>query len=65
MFRHLKTGARAPKHGLIHEHPYVSQAKKQERGKNARKLADKICIAAKIDYFKGEFIGNKLAKELK
>ena len=33
-------------------------------GKVARSLADKISIAAKIDYFKGAFIGDKLLKEL-
>jgi len=27
-------------------------------------LSDKILLAAKIDFFKGEFIGDKLRKEL-
>ena len=64
LFRHMKSGARCPKHGLIHEHPMILQAKAKDRGKVARVLADKISIAAKIDYFKGEFIGDKLRKEL-
>ncbi|MBW2966230.1 hypothetical protein KY342_03955 [Candidatus Woesearchaeota archaeon] len=62
LFRHMRTGARAPKHGIIHEHPIVSQAK--EKGKAARAVADKISLAAKVDYFKGKFIGDKLRKEL-
>ncbi len=62
LFRHLRTGARSPKHGLLIQHQYVSCAK--QKGKAARMLADKISIAARIDYFNGEFIGDKLRKEL-
>ncbi len=62
MFRHMKTGARAPKHGIIHEHPIVASAK--NKGKAARAVADKISLAVKIDYFKGEFIGDKFRKEI-
>lgn len=64
LFRHLKTGSRPPKHGIILQHPLVSNAKKVNRGKSARILADKLSIAAKVDYFKGKFIGDKLRKEL-
>ena len=64
LFRHMKTGAKAPKHGILHEHPIVAKVKKKEKGKVARAVADKTSIAAKIDYFKGEFIGDKLRKEL-
>ncbi|MBD3249836.1 hypothetical protein GF336_07350 [Candidatus Woesearchaeota archaeon] len=62
LFRHMKTGARSPKHGIIHEHPLVASAK--DKGKAARAVADKISLAVKVDYFKGEFIGGKLRKEL-
>ncbi|MFW6013807.1 MAG: hypothetical protein ACOCZ6_04025 [Nanoarchaeota archaeon] len=62
LFRHLRTGARSPKHGLLIQHQYVSQAK--QKGKAARLLADKISIAARMDYFKGQFIGDKLKEEL-
>jgi len=62
LFRHMRTGARAPKHGIIHEHPIV--AKSKDKGKAARAVADKISLASKLDYFKGEFIGDKLRKEL-
>ncbi len=64
LFRHMKTGARVPKHGIIHEHALVAKASKENKGKAARALADKISMAAKIDYFKGEFIGDKLKKKL-
>ena len=60
LFRHMRTGARAPKHGIIHKHPLISKSKRKEHGKIARALADKISIAVKIDYFKGEFIGDRL-----
>jgi len=64
LFRHLKTGARPPKHGTILQHPLVSSAKKTNRGRYSRVLADKITIAVKTDYFKGKFIGDKLKTEL-
>ena len=64
LFRHLKTGARPPKHGHIINHPLVSKASKKDKGRVARALADKISIAAKVDYFKGEPIGQKLREEL-
>ncbi len=62
LFRHIKTGARPPKYGVLLNHPLVANSK--EKGKAARKLADKITIAIKIDYYKGEFIGDKLRKQV-
>lgn len=62
LFRHLRTGARCPKHGIIISHEFVARAK--NKGRMARMLADKILIAAKIDYFKGKFIGNELREKL-
>jgi len=64
LFRHIRTGAKSPKHGVIIQHHLLAQTQKKNRGKMARALADKIAIAAKIDYFKGEFQGNKLKKQL-
>lgn len=52
LFRHIKTGARPPRFGVIFAHESISNAKEAEKGKTARKLASKISIAAKIDYFK-------------
>lgn len=64
LFRHLKTGARPPKHGHIINHQLITKANKKDKGKVARALADKISIAAKVDYFKGEPIGQQLKTEL-
>lgn len=49
LFRHLKTGARPPKYGILYQHPDVS--KSAQKGKTARQLANKLAIAAKQDYF--------------
>lgn len=65
LFRHIRTMAKAPKHGIILQHQLLSAAKKEMRGKVARALADKISIAAKVDLFKGRFVGDKLVSELK
>lgn len=59
-FAHLGKRVRPPKHGVIFIHPAVRTAPKGNRGKIARKFAAKISIAAKIDYFKGEFCGEGL-----
>ena len=64
LFRHMKTGAKPPRHGIIIKHPLISSAKQKEHGKRARTLADKIAIAVKVDYFKGKFIGDKLNKAI-
>ncbi|MFC1733950.1 NOP5/NOP56 family protein [candidate division KSB1 bacterium] len=61
-FRHMRTGAKMPKYGYLHEHPFISKADKMSKGKIARALADKIAIASKVDYFKGKFVGDKLRK---
>ena len=64
LFRHMKTRAKMPRHGLIANHPLIAQAPQNMHGKIARALADKISIAARIDYFKGKFLGDKLKKTL-
>ena len=64
LFRHMTTGAKPPKFGVIINHPLVTKAKKPDKGRVARSLADKISLGAKIDFFKGEFKGDDLRKEL-
>lgn len=64
LFRHMKTGAKPPKHGVIISHPLIAKAPAKMHGKVARALADKISIAAKVDYFQGNFIGDELRKRL-
>lgn len=51
LFRHLKTGAKAPRFGILFAHPAITNTAENLRGKTARKLANKIAIAAKQDYF--------------
>ena len=58
IFRHLKTGERPPKHGLIFQHPSVRGAKWWNRGKVARNLALKITLAVRKDVFSGEYDPN-------
>ncbi|HYD03424.1 MAG TPA: NOP5/NOP56 family protein [Alphaproteobacteria bacterium] len=66
LFRHIRNKKiRPPKHGLILSHPFVMNAKRSEKGTAARTLAAKISIAARVDYFKGEFVGDKLYEDLK
>jgi len=64
LFRHIKTGARSPKHGIIINHPLIQNAAKTSKGKAARMLADKISLCARLDYFKGEFKAKEYRKEL-
>lgn len=64
LFRHMRTGAKPPRHGIIISHPLISKASEKMHGKVARALSDKISIASKIDYFKGKFIGDRLKEEL-
>ena len=63
MFRHLKSGKRPPKHGIIYQHPEVHRAPYWQRGNIARALAGKVLIAAKIDQYHGEFRGDVLNQE--
>lgn len=64
LFRHMRSNAKPPKYGVIFSLPMIQRAHPKQRGKVARAFADKISIAAKVDYFKGEFIGDKLKKQL-
>lgn len=51
LFRHLKSGDRPPKYGLIYQHPQIRGAKWWNRGKIARMLAGKISLAVRRDVF--------------
>ncbi|MEK6939373.1 MAG: C/D box methylation guide ribonucleoprotein complex aNOP56 subunit, partial [Nanoarchaeota archaeon] len=55
LFRHLKTGSRSPKYGVIINHPFIQNAPLDKKGKAARMLADKLSLCARLDFFKGEF----------
>lgn len=63
LFRALRRGALPPKHGIIFQHPAVSQAPRRIRGKISRALAAKIAIAARVDVFGTEVMGEKLKED--
>ena len=63
MFRHLRSGKRPPKHGVIYQHPEIHRAPRWQRGKISRALAGKITIAAKLDQYGSEFRGDVLNEE--
>ena len=52
LFRHIKTGAKAPKFGIIFTHPNITKAPQELKGKSARQLSSEISKAVKIDYFR-------------
>ena len=58
LFRHLKSGDRPPKYGLIYQHPQVRGAKWWNRGKIARLLASRISLAVRKDVFTHDFDEN-------
>jgi nucleolar protein 56 len=65
LFRHmLNKNSRPPKYGILFQHQLIQKVDKSNRGKAARALSDKILLAAKVDYFRGKFIGDRLRKEL-
>ncbi len=64
LFRHLRTGARPPKHGLIFQHPLVNRAPKKMRGKISRSLAAKIAILSRVDCYSGEFVAEEVEQKL-
>jgi nucleolar protein 56 len=64
LFRHLKSGDRPPKYGLIYQHPQVRGAKWWNRGKIARMLAGMISHAVRRDVFTKTFDEN-VAEEFK
>ncbi|MGV8085237.1 MAG: hypothetical protein ACP5N9_03220 [Candidatus Bilamarchaeum sp.] len=62
LFKHLKNRhVPPPKHGIIFQHPKISSSPKAVRGKIARALANKLCLAAKAD----AFTKNPIGKEVK
>ena len=64
LFRSLKTGAKPPKHGVIYQMPELHSCPWWQRGNIARAIAGKLTIAARVDAFQGEFVGEELRKDL-
>ena len=51
LFRHMSDGSPPPKHGLLYQHPSVKQAVRKDKGRVSRKLAAKVAIDSKIEYY--------------
>lgn len=64
LFRSLKTGARPPKHGAIFQFGAIHQSPRWQRGKIARALSGGLAIAARLDFFDGEFRGDVMREKL-
>lgn len=64
LFKHLRNKKIAPpKHGIIFQHPEITNAPRDIRGKVARALANKIATAAKADAFTKNYIADDLKKD--
>lgn len=65
LFRHLTTGAKSPKHGLIFQHPLMLRVDRKNHGKMARTIANKISLAVKTDcYSPGQLVYKKLVQDI-
>jgi nucleolar protein 56 len=64
LLRHLREGSPPPKYGLLFQHPWIKKAPWWQRGKIARSLAAKVAIAARLDAYSGEFLGDRLAADV-
>ncbi len=64
LFRALRKKTDSPKHGVIYTWPHIRSAKYWQRGKISRLLSGKISICAKVDYFHGDYIGDKILEDV-
>lgn len=55
LFKHKRSRAPSPKHGIIFNHNAVGNSPPQIRGKMAKILSSHISLAARIDYYSGVF----------
>jgi len=64
LFRHLKTGSRPPKHGVLFQHPLIHRAPPWQRGALARTFAGRIAMAARADAYTHRHIAPELQASL-
>lgn len=64
LFKALKFGVKTPKHGIIFQWHKIRSEKTYLRGKISRMVAGKVSICAKVDFYKGQFIGDKMSEEI-
>lgn len=63
LFRYLRGNGTPPKHGVLFEHPFVSDLPSETRGKMARFIANKAAIAARLDVYGEKRKGDELREE--
>jgi len=51
LFRALKAKSNTPKYGLLYHSAFIGKATGKNKGKISRYLANKCCLASRIDYF--------------
>ena len=64
LFRHLRSGSKSPKYGILFKLKDVTVAERWNKGKIARIFATKLSIAARADAISKRFIGKELKESL-
>jgi nucleolar protein 56 len=64
LFRHLKSGTKPPKHGVLFQHPLVHRAPPWQRGAIARVFAANVAMAARADAYTHRRIAPDLQRRL-
>jgi len=67
LFRALKTRGKTPKYGILYNSTWIGKAKKEDKGKVSRVLANKCALAVKVDNFSSSgsnAFGEVLKKQL-
>ena len=64
LFRHLNRGKKPPKHGIIFQDILVHSSPREVRGRISRTLAAKAAIAARLDMYGGEMMGDAMRREV-
>lgn len=64
LFRHMRSGSRPPKHGVLFQHPLIHRAPPWQRGALARAFAGRIAIAARADAYTHRPIAAELQTSL-
>ena len=64
LFRHLRSGSKPPKYGVLFKLKEVVEADRWSKGRVARLFATKLSIAARADAISKRFIGKQLRESI-
>ena len=64
LFRHLRSGSKPPKYGVLFRLKEVAEADRRSKGRIARLFATKLSIAARADAISKRFIGKELRESI-